>query len=69
MNELAERFGQAFLAEPWLPQVFVVILAVAAIKLDVLMKVAEIITRHGAEMAFPTRTQHVESLPPEVVAT
>lgn len=30
------------------------------VKQDVLLKVAEIIARHGAEIAFPTRTLHVE---------
>jgi MscS family membrane protein len=33
------------------------------IKQDVLLKVAEIIDHHGAEIAFPTRTLHMESLP------
>lgn len=31
------------------------------IKQDVLLKVAEIIDRHGAQIAFPTRTLHIES--------
>jgi len=31
------------------------------IKQDILLKVAEIIGRHGAEIAFPTRTIHLES--------
>lgn len=31
------------------------------IKQDVLLKVADIIARHGAEIAFPTRTLHIES--------
>ncbi|MDX9837581.1 MAG: mechanosensitive ion channel family protein [Azoarcus sp.] len=30
------------------------------IKQDVMLKIAEIIERHGAEIAFPTRTLHVE---------
>jgi MscS family membrane protein len=30
-----------------------------AIKQDVLLKIAEIIDRHGAEIAFPTSTVHV----------
>jgi MscS family membrane protein len=30
------------------------------IKQDVLLKVADIIARHGAEIAFPTRTLHIE---------
>jgi MscS family membrane protein len=30
------------------------------VKQDVLLKVAEIIDRHGAEIAFPTRTLHIE---------
>lgn len=35
------------------------------VKQDVLLKVAEIIARHGAEIAFPTRTLHIESKPAE----
>jgi MscS family membrane protein len=31
------------------------------IKQDVLLKVAEIIDQHGAQIAFPTRTLHIES--------
>lgn len=31
-----------------------------AVKQDVLLKVADIIARHGAEIAFPTRTLHIE---------
>lgn len=38
------------------------------IKEDVLLKVSEIIADHGAEIAFPTRTLHLESLPPEALA-
>ena len=41
------------------------------VKQDVLLKVAEIIERHGAEIAFPTRTLHIEpsaeSLPEDSV--
>lgn len=33
------------------------------IKQDVLLKIAEIIEQHGAEIAFPTSTLHVASLP------
>ena len=33
------------------------------VKQDVLLKIAEIIEQHGAEMAFPTTTLHVASLP------
>lgn len=33
------------------------------VKEDVLFRVGEIIESHGAEIAFPTRTLHVESLP------
>ncbi len=33
MNALAERFGLAFLAEPWLPQVFTVIVALVALNI------------------------------------
>jgi len=29
------------------------------IKQDVMLKIADIVTRHGAEIAFPTRTLHV----------
>lgn len=32
-----------------------------AVKEDVLIKVAEIIGRHGAEIAFPTRTLHIDT--------
>lgn len=37
------------------------------VKQDVLIKTAEIIERHGAQIAFPTRTLHIESAitPPE----
>jgi len=31
------------------------------VKQDVLLKVAAIIQAHGAEIAFPTRTLHIES--------
>ena len=31
------------------------------VKQDVLLKVAEIIDRHGAQIAFPTRTLHIET--------
>ena len=34
-----------------------------AIKQDVLLRVAEIIERHGAEIAFPTRTLHIDPEP------
>lgn len=33
------------------------------VKQDVLLKVADIIARHGAEIAFPTRTLHIDTLP------
>ncbi len=33
------------------------------VKQDVLLKVADIIARHGAEIAFPTRTLHMETQP------
>lgn len=33
------------------------------IKQDILLRIADIIARHGAEIAFPTRTVHVDSLP------
>ena len=38
------------------------------IKEDVLLKVSDIVESHGAEMAFPTRTLHVDSMPTEAVA-
>ena len=33
------------------------------VKQDVLLKIAGIIEAHGAEIAFPTRTLHIESGP------
>lgn len=36
------------------------------VKQDVLLKVSEIITRHGAEVAFPTQTLHIDSVSPEM---
>ncbi|HBK17765.1 MAG: mechanosensitive ion channel family protein [Gammaproteobacteria bacterium TMED134] len=33
------------------------------IKQDVLLKIGEIVARHGAEMAFPTRTLHIQAEP------
>ncbi len=33
-----------------------------AVKQDVLLKVADVIARHGAEVAFPTQTLHLEGL-------
>ena len=35
------------------------------IKHDVLIKISDIIARHGAEIAFPTSTLHVDSMPSE----
>lgn len=35
------------------------------VKEDVLFKIAAIITEHGGEIAFPTRTLHLESVPAE----
>lgn len=35
------------------------------IKQDVLLKIASIISNHGAEIAFPTRTLHIESEAPQ----
>ena len=35
------------------------------VKQDVLLKVADIIRAHGAEIAFPTQTLHIESVVPE----
>ena len=37
------------------------------IKQDVLLKVSEIVESHGAEMAFPTRTLHIETNSPEAL--
>lgn len=34
-----------------------------AVKQDVLLKVADIITKHGAEIAYPTQTIHIDSVP------
>ena len=31
-----------------------------AVKQDVLLKIGEIIARHGAEIAFPTQTLHLQ---------
>ena len=36
-----------------------------AIKQDVLLKILEIIHANGADVAFPTRTLHLEQVPPE----
>jgi MscS family membrane protein len=36
------------------------------VKQDVLLRVTEIIARHGAEIAFPTRTLHIENDTPAV---
>jgi MscS family membrane protein len=33
------------------------------VKQDVLLKIADIIAGHGAEIAFPTRTLHIENVP------
>jgi MscS family membrane protein len=38
------------------------------VKQDVLLKVASIIQSHGAEIAFPTRTLHIESAAGEAQA-
>jgi len=35
------------------------------IKQDVLVKIGEIVLKHGAEMAFPSQSVYVESLPPQ----
>jgi len=37
-----------------------------AIKQDVLFKINEIIVQHGAEVAFPTSTVHIDSVPEKV---
>jgi MscS family membrane protein len=34
-----------------------------AVKQDVLLKVADIVAHHGAQIAFPTRTLHIEPVP------
>lgn len=39
------------------------------IKQDVLLKVADIISHHGAEIAFPTQTLHLSQAPAEATAT
>lgn len=39
-----------------------------AIKEDVLFKIAAIIDEHGGEIAFPTRTLHLDSMPADVAA-
>lgn len=36
------------------------------IKQDVLVKIGEIVLKHGAEMAFPSQSVYVESLPPQL---
>jgi len=38
------------------------------VKQDVLLKIADIIRKHGAEIAFPTRTVHLESAAEEAAA-
>jgi len=37
------------------------------VKQDVLLKVAGIIDRHGAQIAFPTRTVHIDTVAPPPV--
>ena len=37
-----------------------------AIKQDVLLQALRIIHDHGADVAFPTRTLHLDSAPPEL---
>ena len=49
MKELAERFGLAFLAEPWLPQVLIIILAVVAVNIG-----AYYLLRHAEKVAMNT---------------
>ena len=39
------------------------------VKQDILLKVASIIEAHGAEIAFPTRTLHIESAPEAAAAS
>ena len=38
------------------------------IKQDVLLQILEIIHAHGADVAFPTRTLHLEQVQPEALA-
>ncbi len=38
-------------------------IAYQEVKQDVLLKIADVIARHGAEIAFPTRSLHIESAP------
>ncbi|EKE17587.1 MAG: small-conductance mechanosensitive channel protein [uncultured bacterium] len=35
-----------------------------AVKQDILLRIADIIASHGAEIAFPTHTLHIDRLPP-----
>ncbi len=35
-----------------------------AVKQEVLLQIGEVITRHGAQIAFPTQTLHLASTPP-----
>ena len=39
-----------------------------SIKEKVLFQISEIVARHGAEIAFPTQTQHIASLPAEALS-
>ena len=39
-----------------------------SIKENVLFQISEIVARHGAELAFPTQTQHIASLPAEALS-
>jgi len=37
------------------------------VKQDVLLKIVHIIEQHGAEMAFPTSTLHLQSIPENLI--
>lgn len=57
MTDLADRLGLSFLAEPWLPQVLVAILATAAINVA-----AEFLLRHAIRVTARTATPWDEAL-------
>ena len=57
MKELADKLGFSFLAEPWLPQMLIAIVATVAINL-----VAEFLLRHAARATAKTATPWDEAL-------
>ncbi|MBE0621742.1 MAG: mechanosensitive ion channel family protein [Burkholderiales bacterium] len=57
MTELADKLGFSFLAEPWLPQMLIAIVATVAINL-----VAEFLLRHAARATAKTATPWDEAL-------